>query len=140
MCLSRGGNSRTDRFATSDTVDNGRHNGKRVIFQKKGPVSFLNFRKFECHGMPPSAGNGTQWKRRPCPHGTTGYAGRHHPVAYFRLPMIETQVTVSRMTAPPMIVFPPGFSPRTRKTHNGFSTGSMTAMRFADTADTRLIA
>jgi len=54
--------------------------------------------------------------------------------------MTETQVTAIRMTEPPIIVFIPGFSPTTRNTHRGFRRGSMTAMRFADIAEIRLIA
>ena len=49
-------------------------------------------------------------------------------------------VTAATIIPPPAMALTAGVSPRARKTHNGLNTGSMTAMRFADTADTLLIA
>ena len=43
------------------------------------------------------------------------------------------------ITIPPRIVLKVGFSPRTRNTHTGLKTGSIRAIKLADTAVTRLI-
>ncbi len=54
--------------------------------------------------------------------------------------MTEALVTAKRMIPPPISVWTPGDSPSAKNTHTGLNTGSMTAIRFACIAETRLIA
>ena len=51
----------------------------------------------------------------------------------------DAAVTDTIINDPPIIVLNPGNSPKNRKTHTGLNTGSITAIRFADSADIRLI-
>ena len=53
---------------------------------------------------------------------------------------MEAIVTARTMIPPPISALAPGASPIAKKTHMGLNTGSMTAMRIAETAEIRLIA